>query len=585
MDSLTLIFTLLAVAAVMVFKSLLFGGGAPAAPAVEAKAPKAAKAKKAKKATASAPAPAAAPAPKVEMGDDDDDSKKKTKKKKKKGKPDLVAKLAKEEEEAEKASAARKAAKAKKKKSAKAAAPVFEADSGADDWGGEATISNSATADDDDGWDAVPTAVELKRKAAKKKAHKALPTPKGQKAADGSVVLDLGSSVAAIIGKGGETIKKLQADSGANLDIQKSDDGSSSIKISGDDSKSVNNAVAAVKAILAKSAGFNQASAGTAKATVNAGDKMARVIGRGGSTIKFIGANSGARIDTSREEGDSTITISGTSEQVAVAKALVLQAISGVDIEAEATQTIDIGAKNVPLIIGSAGSTIKMLQANTSAKIDIARGSSSCTVSGSADAVSAAVSAIRKLILDNSHGQTVAYDCHIGVIIGKGGATIRSVQEASGAKVDIESSGDGCLVSFSGTEVQIAAAQAAVERVVAAESAAPELADGEVSETIELPESCVGSVIGKQGASIRALQEETGAKVDISRGTGSCTVYGQPEGVAKAVAALEAIVAKQAKFDEDKASRDVAAAAMMVDVVEESGEDSVWAAPSTDSGW
>ena len=584
MDSLTVIFTLLAVAAVMVFKSLLFGGGAPAAPAVEAKAPKAAA--KAKKAKAAAPAPAPAAAPAAKDDDSDDGKKKEKKKKKKQGKPDLAAKLAKEEEEAEKASAAKKAAKAKKKKSAKAAAPVFEAEPAADDWGGEATVSNGGAADDDDGWDAVPTAAELKRKAAKKKAHKALPTPKGQKAPDGSVTLDLGSSVAAIIGKGGETIKKLQADSGANLDIQKSDDGSSSVKISGDDSKSVNAAVAAVKAILAKSAGFNQASAAaTAKATVNAGDRMARVIGRGGSTIKFIGANSGARIDTSREEGDSTVTISGTSEQVAVAKALVLQAISGVDIEAEATQTVDIGAKNVPLIIGNGGATIKMLQASTSAKIDIARGSSSCTVSGSADAVSAAVSAIRKLILDNSHGETVAYDCHIGVIIGKGGATIRSVQESSGAKVDIESSGDGCLVSFSGTEVQIAAAKAAVQRVVEAESAAPELADGEVSETIELPESCVGSVIGKQGASIRALQEETGAKVDISRGTGSCTVYGQPEGVTKAVAALEAIVAKQAKFDEDKASRDVAAAAMMVDVVEESGEDSVWAAPSTDSGW
>lgn len=583
MDSLTMIFTLLAVAAAMVFKSILFGGSTSPAPVVEPTAPKAKKSKKSKAAApASAPASDPAPAPAPAENREDNDKKKK---KKKKGKPDLADKLAKEEEEAQKAADAKKAAKAKKKKSSKPAAPVVEAERDADEGGWDSSAPQQQN-DEDDGWDAVPTAAELKRKAAQKKAKRAAPTPKGgEAAADGSVTVDLGGAVAAIIGKGGETIKKLQADTKAKLDIQKSDDGSSSVKISGDSPAAVKAAVEAVKAILAKSPGFQSAATGTAKATVNAGAKMAAVIGRGGATIKFIGAQSGARIDTSRDEGDSTVTISGTPEQVAAAKALVLQAISGVDITAEATQTVEIGAQGVPLVIGTGGTTIKMLQSSTGARIDIARGSTTCTVSGDADAVSAAVSAIRKLILDNSHAQTIDLDCHVGVIIGKGGATIRSIQESSGAKVDIESRGDGCLVSFSGSEDQIAAAKAAVMRVVEAESAGPELADGEVSETIELPESCVGSVIGKQGASIRALQDETGAKVDISRGTGTCIVYGQPEGVTQAVAAIQAIVDKQAQFDEDKAARDAAAAAMAVEVVEESGEDSVWAAPSGDSGW
>jgi polyribonucleotide nucleotidyltransferase len=584
MDPLSIIFTLLAIAAVMVFKSILFGGDANAAPAADDAKPKAAKSKpkaaKAKKGGAGSAATASAPAPTKKGATPEDDSGKK--KKKKKAKPDLAAKLAAAAEAEEKAAAVKLSKKGKGKgKGGGVPAPSAAAEPDEDGWGDDS--ASFAQTEDDDGWDAVPTAAELKKK---KKKAKPTATPMGAKAADGSVTLDLGGSVAAIIGKGGETIKKIQADTKAKLDIQKGDDGSSSVKISGDSASAVAKGVEAVKAILAKSAGFGGGGAATAKAVVNAGEKMAAVIGRGGATIKFIGAQSGARIDTSREEGDSSVTISGTAEQVAAAKALVLQAISGVDITAEATQTVELGAKGVPLIIGTGGATIKMLQSSTGARIDIGRGSTSCSVSGSADAVSAAVSAIRRLIVDNSHAETVALDCHVGVIIGKGGATIKSIQEASGAKVDIESSGDGCLVSFSGTEVQIAAAKAKVAQVVEAESAGPELAPGEVSEIIDLPESCVGSVIGKAGASIRALQDDTGAKIDISRGTGVCTVYGQPEGVAKAKEALEAIVAKQAKFDEEKAARDQAAASMMsTEVAEESGADSVWAAPSSDSGW
>ena len=48
-------------------------------------------------------------------------------------------------------------------------------------------------------------------------------------------------------------------------------------------------------------------------------------------------------------------------------------------ITAEATQTIDIGAKGVPLVIGTGGATIKMLQSSTGARIDIARGSTTCS--------------------------------------------------------------------------------------------------------------------------------------------------------------------------------------------------------------
>ena len=57
--------------------------------------------------------------------------------------------------------------------------------------------------------------------------------------------------------------------------------------------------------------------------------------------------SSGAHVEAGRG-GKSAVVLSGTLDQVAKAKALVLAAMNGVDIAAESTETIELGARGVP---------------------------------------------------------------------------------------------------------------------------------------------------------------------------------------------------------------------------------------------
>ena len=93
-----------------------------------------------------------------------------------------------------------------------------------------------------------------------------------------------------------------------------------------------------------------------------------------------------------------------------------------------------------------------------------------------------------------------------------------------------------------------------VEKAV---SRQPDLKPGEVCETLELG-GAVGMVIGPSGATVKQLQEETGAKVDIARGCGTCRVFGPKDAVAAAKAKIEEKLAVYAER-EAKAAASVAA--------------------------
>lgn len=53
---------------------------------------------------------------------------------------------------------------------------------------------------------------------------------------------------------------------------------------------------------------------------------------------------------------------------------------------------------------------------------------------------------------------------------------------------------------------------------------------GELLEEIELGDA-VGNVIGSGGSNVKTLQESTGAKIDVLRGSSSCRVYGNKDAV------------------------------------------------------
>jgi rRNA processing protein Krr1/Pno1 len=182
------------------------------------------------------------------------------------------------------------------------------------------------------------------------------------------------------------------------------------------------------------------------------------------------------------------------------------------------------------------------------------------TISGAKEQVAKAAALVRQTLVSNSCELDVAVqEADVGAVVGKGGVTIKQIQAESGASLEIQRGFAGSLsiVKLIGTAQQVAAAKQLVEKCVSRE---PELKAGEVCETLELG-GAVGLVIGSAGAAVKQLQEETGAKVDILRGCGTCKVFGAPEAVAVAKAKIEEKMAAHADREAKAAAAAEAAAA------------------------
>jgi|EP01043_Picozoa_sp_COSAG02_P028508 polyribonucleotide nucleotidyltransferase len=351
--------------------------------------------------------------------------------------------------------------------------------------------------------------------------------------------IDLGKAVGAVIGRGGSTIKSIQAESGAKLDIEKD---SGVVKISGSADQ-----IASAKVLIAEAV---EGPKPEATATIQVGDKGGTVIGRGGENIRKVQDESGARVDM--EKGSGVVNISGSKAAVAKAQELIADLL---DPKYDAKDFMDVGMDGVPVIVGKGGSNIKRLQQESGAKIDIERGLGSvCAMYGTEEAVKKARALIEAQLRDAKYSETVECPASaIGAVIGKGGETIRSIQEDSGARVNVER--DPPSVRLSGAKESVTKARTLVEAVLAKEAKGKELPKGHIVETVDIPKFAIGSIIGKGGTSIAALQESSGAKVDIQRDTDSAKVSGTKENVAKAIESIKETVAKQEELQAKKAEK------------------------------
>lgn len=217
-----------------------------------------------------------------------------------------------------------------------------------------------------------------------------------------------------------------------------------------------------------------------------------------------------------------------------------------------------LAKRAVMIVKGRGGVTIREIEKSTGARLEIERDSFVLVIKGTQMGVVAALSAVSQVLSENSFEETITLTDTklIGVIVGKGGCNIRKLEETTNARVSV----DGVTVTVSGTKDQTAKAKAAVEALIAdPASMKPQVGDGEVQVEMELPAFAVGSIIGKQGASVKAIQADTGAKIDMTRGdTVVCYVTGPK---AKVDAAVKVINEKIDAAKKQSAERDARTAA------------------------
>jgi polyribonucleotide nucleotidyltransferase len=326
------------------------------------------------------------------------------------------------------------------------------------------------------------------------------------------------ASAAAVIGKGGATIRRIQEESGARLDIERRPQQGSggpgkgdTIVITGGTAE-VAAAAAAVGAILHP--------VYEAEEAVEAGKRVGAVVGPKGATVRALQEETGALIDIERD--GSVVQIRGTAAAVAAAKAAVVLLVD------PPSEVVVIGGEgdrdSVGTVIGKGGATIAAIQQESGARLDVDRKrgdqeglrgrGGEVRVSGTPAQIEAAKALIEGALAAARPEATERLEvASAAAVIGKGGATIRRIQEESGARLDIErrpqqgsgGPGKGDTIVITGGTAEVAAAAAAVGAILHPVY--------EAEEAVEVGRRHVALVVGPKGATVRALQAQSGVAV------------------------------------------------------------------------
>jgi len=233
-------------------------------------------------------------------------------------------------------------------------------------------------------------------------------------------------------------------------------------------------------------------------------------------------------------------------------------------------EEIEVPQNVVGRIIGKAGSTIAELQLKSGANIKIDQKKSAglaqqkVAISGTPEAVRKAKSLILLLTGagdDEAEKRVLSVpQAVVGLIVGKAGASIKAIQEETGAKVQIDQAGPEGQprnVTITGTSQAVAKAKSRIEEMTGISSkidVEQEDASASIQSVVRAPPEVVGRIIGKSGKTIISIEEASGAKVRIDQ-TGpegqprNVTISGTPEAVAKAKSRIEDVT--QLSIDQD----------------------------------
>eukprot|EP00041_Stephanoeca_diplocostata_P029828 m.888883 g.888883 ORF g.888883 m.888883 type:complete len:601 (-) comp23640_c0_seq6:2298-4100(-) len=414
-----------------------------------------------------------------------------------------------------------------------------------------ATASSSKkkkNADRDEGWEVVQSSSSSSRSSAP------VTTTSDSTGGVTKTTLDIKGHKSAVIGAKGAVIQNIQAVSGAKIDIGKED--SSQCTVTGAEA----DVAVAVKMITEIVSERNEFDANQQTKTIDVpADMIPSIIGKGGATIKMIQTNAGVSINIDKES--KVVTVKGTAGAVATAEQLIKDIVSPTY---EANTTMDLklhpmGQRAVYVIMGHKGETVRGIERETGAKIDIDRSTLLMTIKGAQADVVRALTAVSKVLSENNNEVVIPVvdQKTVGAILGRGGATIRMFEEKSKASLKL----DGQKLIIQGTKEQVSTAQALVTALLEGGPIKPSAAPGEELAEVACPAAAIGAIIGKGGADIKALQESTGARVEVPRGLNVCWVVGKPDAVKKAKKIIKDKVDEVIKQEQEREARNKLAAA------------------------
>jgi len=239
------------------------------------------------------------------------------------------------------------------------------------------------------------------------------------------------------------------------------------------------------------------------------------------------------------------------------------------------SETITVDSGVVGLVIGRAGENLRRVEQDTGTRIQFITGPDTtgprrqCRISGSPRARDHAKAEINRIIETNRQAQgsqpanrdrgnavqtkpshqpalregenstqIMVPDKTVGLIIGRGGETIRDLQERSGCHINIVGENKSIQglrpVNLIGSTTAAARAKELIMEIVESDTRNggpgantgrsqqdpyndPYSGSNKITESIRVPSDSVGMIIGKGGETIKEMQNSTGCKINVSQ--------------------------------------------------------------------
>lgn len=204
------------------------------------------------------------------------------------------------------------------------------------------------------------------------------------------------------------------------------------------------------------------------------------------------------------------------------------------------TVEVIVPAHRAGLVIGHHGESLKRIEKLSQCKVQFDQQFSSeherkIIIVGIPEDIEEAKRLIKEKVDDPMSRfptiQVIVPQGRVGLVIGKGGETIRELQEKSGAKItvqpetNIESYSTERIVNVTGDEESIRRAKELINDLLTGQSktggggfiggGSSGLATARNTTTIQIPETSVGAIIGKRAETLKSLQSMSGCRIFV----------------------------------------------------------------------
>lgn len=229
-------------------------------------------------------------------------------------------------------------------------------------------------------------------------------------------------------------------------------------------------------------------------------DKISKVVGKGGQTLRQVENDSRVSIDSDRASAND-LRIMGTPSSIS-------SALSAIDIIMRTvTEELNPSEETLVCLLLDKAVLMQDIQNRHNVRIDLSKAKKSCRISGFAEAVESAKSEISGL---NCARTVISINSSmLPFIVGKGGATIRAIGEENHVSIDISREENKIIISGLRTGVQNA-----TQTIVGIVED-----NREVEEVLKAhKQTLIGCIIGSNGQTIRSIQTEHNVSLRSEKG-------------------------------------------------------------------